>query len=196
MRYKAKPHTTRAFNEALRNSGGQGTVMEFGVRWGRSFVWFAQQLSIRYPKCRLMGFDSWKGLPEETKGIPVHRKHAPGRFREHRIHTEIALNDLGIFTKRVSLIDGWFSDTLTDSLKGKVKTPLLFVHLDCDLYISTIQVLRWIDSLLSSGTILVFDDLKKPENSGWGQRKALNEWMVETKWKCEVHEHKKIYMVT
>ncbi len=196
MKYKAKPFTAKAFEEALRNFDGRGTAMEFGIRWGRSFVWFAQRIYESYPKCYLVGFDSWRGLPEEAKGLIVHRKHAPGRYKELRFKTEQALHDLDVFTKRVSLVDGWFSDTLTDDLKKTIHNPVCFVHLDCDLYISTIQVLRWLESIVSPGTILVFDDLKKPIHSDWGQRKALNEWTKETRWKCEKHGDGKVFVIS
>lgn len=32
------------------------------------------------------------------------------------------------------------------------------MHIDCDLYESSLEVLRWLESLVSEGTMLILDD--------------------------------------
>ena len=56
------------------------------------------------------------------------------------------------------------------------------IHIDCDLYTSTISVLKFLKPLLVSGSILLFDDYYcYPANQNLGQKKAINEFLTNNK---------------
>jgi O-methyltransferase len=56
------------------------------------------------------------------------------------------------------------------------------IHIDCDLYISTISVLKFLKPLLVSGSILLFDDYYcYPANQNLGQKKAIDEFLKNNK---------------
>ena len=64
----------------------------------------------------------------------------------------------------VTLVKGWFNETLPGFLKTH-PGPIAFVHLDCDLYSSTTEVLNLIGSRLHAGSVIVLDDFL--EEPGW-----------------------------
>jgi len=74
----------------------KGTCLEFGVSKGDSYVWQAEQILKLYPESRLIGFDSWLGLPKEAEGVwfPYrHRRGNIGSVEHHKLwvdrYTEI-----------------------------------------------------------------------------------------------------------
>lgn len=95
---------------------------------------------------RFIGFDSFNGLPEDwTKNW-----------------TKVTFDTGGaapqIDDRRVSFGKGWFQDTLPDFLKGFTPRSRLVVHNDSDLYSSTLFVLATLNTLLTPGTVVIFDD--------------------------------------
>ena len=64
----------------------------------------------------------------------------------------------------MTLVKGWFSETLPAFLE-KHSGPIAFVHLDCDLYSSTNDVLNLIACRLHAGSVIVLDDFM--EEPGW-----------------------------
>ena len=58
----------------------KGTWLEFGVCHGRSMMWMVKLMRKYYPDSKYIGFDSWKGLPEESEGVWRPERHAEGRF--------------------------------------------------------------------------------------------------------------------
>lgn len=76
-----------------------------------------------------------------------------------------------------AVIPGWFDETLTADLAKKVG-PAAVVWVDCDLYSSTVPVLRFIAPLIQNGTLLVFDDYYCfGGRADLGERRALEEFL-------------------
>ena len=104
-------------------------ICEFGVGAGHTL----QKIKEQFPTGKtIVGFDSFEGLPENW--IPEWRK---GSFSQGG---EIPKEVLG---ENVSIIKGLFSDTVpkffeTTDFKD---VELLLLHIDCDLYRSTKDVL-------------------------------------------------------
>ncbi|MEM7155529.1 MAG: TylF/MycF/NovP-related O-methyltransferase [Myxococcota bacterium] len=121
-----------------------GLWLEFGVYLGRTIRYMAR----RHPG-PLYGFDSFEGLPEAWEGGP--RGDWPkGYF------------DLGGRVPRlpesnVTLVKGWFHQTLPGFLREH-PGPVALLHIDCDLYRSTQQVLDALVSRLVPGSIILFDE--------------------------------------
>lgn len=142
-----------------------GDYAEFGVGNGDS----ARRILNLLPKrSNLYLFDSFEGLPEDWReGYPK------GMFKieEHRIPT--------FSDDRVELYRGLFKDTIPLYLLNSVHN-LAFIHIDCDLYSSTRDVLFGVNSKIVPGTILLFHEFWK--YPGWEKHefKAFAEWVIQT----------------
>ena len=89
----------------------------------------------------------------------------------------IIKKNTGIKLKSEQIIKGFYSKTLTKELQSKLPKVGL-VHIDVDLYSSTICVLNFIAPLLVAGSIIAFDDWYCfPPGSNKGEAKSLNEFL-------------------
>jgi len=116
--------------------------LEFGVHRGDSMrIW--SELLIN-PETRLVGFDSFEGLPEDWTAIDGKGTFSTGGQRP------VLADD------RVRFVSGWFDATLP-----AFEVPpheRLIVHLDADLYSSTKTVLDALERHILPGTFLLFDE--------------------------------------
>lgn len=144
----------------------QVLYLEFGVYRGQSLLTWSRLL--RNPKTRLHGFDSFEGLPE-TWDLDT----AKGYF------TTAGAVPL-IDDSRVSLIKGWFSDTLRQY--DLPSHDQLFVTLDADLYSSTKTVLDFLKSHICVGAYVYFDEFQSREH----ELRAFDEFLTETQMKFRV----------
>lgn len=122
--------------------------LEFGVFEGDSILKWTQ-LNTR-PESRFYGFDTFTGLPENW-----FKDFSQGAFSKDGKPPKI--NDA-----RVSFIKGMFQDTLEGFLKKYQKKNTIVIHIDADLYSSTLFVLSSMHSNLRSGDIVIFDDFLDP----------------------------------
>jgi len=134
---------TLLFAEGVRRVTGERPLyLEFGVYEGRSMRWWSEHL--HQPGARLIGFDSFEGLPADWR---------PGLGRGH-FSTDRTPE---IADERVSFVTGWFDDTLPAFVIPE--HDQLIVNVDCDLYFSADTVLRWVETHLVPGTLVYFDEL-------------------------------------
>lgn len=135
----------RYLNDTLLE-GGQRAVdyLEFGVFEGASVrFWIAANQN---PDSRFIGFDSFEGLPEDW-----HSGKRKGAFSTVGKLPEIA-------DVRVNFVAGWFQKSLRRFLASYRRQNQLVIHIDCDLYSSTLYCLTTLDSVISPGTLIVLDD--------------------------------------
>lgn len=135
--------------------------MEFGVHKGRSINFFAQLDVSR----AWFGFDSFEGLAEDWPGVGVLR----GTFDVGGVMPTVQPN--------VTLVKGWFSDTLEPFLEDKDRNAGI-LHLDSDTYESTAYVLETLGGRIVQGSWIVFDEYFN--YSGWrgtGEYRAFQEWV-------------------
>jgi hypothetical protein len=122
---------------------------EFGVAGGKSFNWWLQKNT--NPGSRFFGFDTFEGLPEKwgafEKGSMAH-----------------ALDSLDINDSRASLHKGLFQDSLVPFLNHYDNRNLKLIHLDADLFSSTIFTLSQLYRFLKPGDILLFDEFAVPQH--------------------------------
>jgi O-methyltransferase len=123
--------------------------LEFGVFEGQSIrTW--SRLN-RNPQSRFVGFDSFEGLPEHwTEDRPK------GFFATRTVPK--------IDDERVSFEVGWFQASLPPFLKTFEPASSLVVHIDCDLYSSTLFALTQLNSVMRSGTVVIFDEFYYAEH--------------------------------
>lgn len=147
----------------LERSRATGACLEFGVADGSTIEFFAR---IR-PESEFFGFDSFIGLPEFWKD-----GFDQGRFSQPRLPP---------VPKNVELIKGWFADTIPAFFAKPevIQKDIAFLHVDCDLYSSTRDVLYGCAAALRPGTIVAFDEYFN--YPGWKQHehKALLEFARE-----------------
>lgn len=127
--------TTQLDNDLLN----RGQVLEFGVATGRTLNHFARCL----PTKTVYGFDGFNGLPEDwTSRMPkgfFKRKYLP------------------CVRHNCTLVVGWFNETLPGFVKNH-QDPVALLHVDCDLYSSTVTVLSELEQQIVPGTVIVFDE--------------------------------------
>lgn len=122
--------------------------VEFGVWKGESIQRWASLN--KHPDSRFWGFDSFVGLPERWEGV-----REAGAFD---VGGEIPQID----DPRVSFVKGWFQDTLPTFLRETTPRSRLVVHHDSDLYSSVLYCLTMMNSFMTPGTILIFDEFSSP----------------------------------
>jgi hypothetical protein len=121
-----------------------GLFLEFGVHQGESINYFADLK----PERHFYGFDSFEGLPEDWSNGLIHKK---GTFAlKNGQPPEVREN--------VSLIKGWFNETLPIFLAEHPDETCAFVHIDCDIYASAKTVLDSLKEKIKPGTVLLFDE--------------------------------------
>lgn len=170
----------RAFLEAQKLSEEKNKVcLEFGVGWGGTFKWYAEQIKLNFPDTVLIGFDSWQGLPPEEKGVWFPERHNVGAFSFSKNVVLAKLKELGLENDdRFKFVDGFYSESLTPEIRSTINN-VIFINIDVDLYTSTISVLDFVKPLLQKNTILYFDDWKDPKDKHdgeWGEHLAWKVW--------------------
>jgi O-methyltransferase len=157
----------------------EGDYLEFGV--GKTTFSLAYKHSrLQGLKMHFCGFDSFSGLPK-PKGIDVHPAWVEGEYRINVEDFKKFLRRLGLQDSDYTLVAGFYDESLTDNTLKKLnlkKAALIYV--DCDLYESTVSVLRFVFPLLHTGTIIAFDDWYTfngdPER---GEQLALKEFLQQ-----------------
>ena len=145
----------------------------FGVYTGSSMKFWLDQLdALKVRTGPMWGFDSFEGLPQEADGVKkecnawnVGAFSAADQFDVSSFsEVRAKINDyLGpAHASRTQLVKGFFSDSLTPSLKAERRLqPALLVDVDVDLYISAWQCLDWMfaHELIVPGTVVYYDDV-------------------------------------
>ena len=113
------------------------------------------------------GFDSFEGLPEAWSGTFEQK----GKFGRGGTLPEVPGN--------VALHKGWFDQTLPAFLAAHAD-PIAFLHVDCDIYSSTVTVLRALAPRFKTGTVLVFDEYFNYPNWQRHEWRAFQEFIRDT----------------
>jgi predicted O-methyltransferase YrrM len=172
----------RRFFEYLSGTRVEGDILEFGTFWGYSARVLACMIREFRMESRLYLFDSFEGLPEidspvdrQSYEVAINKNWATGSMFAHagidqQVHAGIAKV---LPESQICVVKGYFEDTLDANLPdGKAA----LIHIDCDLYASTRQVLDRILSrgMPADGCVIVFDDYNcNRANPRMGERLAL-----------------------
>jgi hypothetical protein len=194
------PHAELSLRLAVEYAVGcgvAGDVAEFGCYLGLTASMLAaamkeagesydySDLAHGIPQRRLWVFDSFEGFPEATEAPDLAAPHiqagvwragSPAGGSPQEVHAKCAQF---IGTDRVHVIPGWYKDTLptlSDALRFAV------IHIDCDYYESTKQVLDHLFShgSLADGATILFDDWYCNRGSpDYGEQRAWKEAVEE-----------------
>ena len=118
------------------------TFMEFGVFKGESLTAWTRLLQNH--QTRILGFDTFEGLPEAWKNWQSGHLSTNGQVPE-------------VDDDRVMLFQGMFQQTLKNTLYLIQPDIQLVIHIDSDLHSSALYVLSQIDSRLKTGDLIIFD---------------------------------------
>ncbi len=126
------------------------TYLEFGVCGGVSFKWWLE--NCKSPDSRFFGFDTFEGLPESW-GLFFNK----GEMKEGVPQ----VND-----KRAEFLKGLFQDTLKSFINTNKEhlSEKLVIHMDADLYTSTLYVLTSLAHYLKKGDVIFFDEFGVPNH--------------------------------
>ncbi|WP_428563187.1 MAG: class I SAM-dependent methyltransferase [Solidesulfovibrio sp. DCME] len=118
--------------------------LEFGVAGGDSLrSWLRLNT---HATSRFYGFDSFRGLPEDwLTDSPKGAFDQQGRLPQFE-------------DDRVSIIDGLFQETVDAFSRAFTPRNRLVIHMDADLYSSTLYCLMHLDRHIRPGTIIFFDE--------------------------------------
>lgn len=140
-RFNSRDHLIEYCIEQTKNEFRvEGLYAEFGVYKGDSLKIICDAVG---SNVAVFGFDSFEGLPQDWGTVL-----SKGAF---------ALDRLPKVPNNAVLIKGWFKDTLLKFIKEYHK-PFAFIHIDCDLYQSTKDVLDILAPQIMPGTIILFDE--------------------------------------
>lgn len=155
-----------------------GDIAEFGTNRGWTASYIAKfitrseerlaEKAIHYnrpaeQKRMLHLFDSFKGMPPATHDADKQSPHVlDGSWGEgnlSQLDTTKLLSTVGKYVdpKQILIYEGFFQQTLSTIKQG---TVFAMVHIDCDLYQSTIEVLHHLfgERMIAEGAVILFDD--------------------------------------
>ena len=123
--------------------------LEFGVCGGDSFRWWLE--NNKDNTSSFHGFDTFEGLPEDW-----------GFYKQGDMHAPIP----DVSDKRAGFEKGLFQHTLLNFIDQKIdKTgKKKVIHLDADLFSSTLFVLTSLAPYLREGDIIFFDEFSVPNH--------------------------------
>jgi hypothetical protein len=118
--------------------------LEFGVASGITFRWWIERN--RHPDSQFIGFDSFQGLPESWNAVEKGAFSTQGKVPQ-------------ISDDRYRFEIGLFQETLLNFIRSHEFRTKQIIHLDADLYSSTLFVLTQIATYLKKDDCIIFDEL-------------------------------------
>ncbi len=167
--------------EYLLGAKIDGDYLEFGVFEGSTFRFAYKNLSPYFDEMKFYAFDSFEGLPE-PRGIDNIKGYSSNFNKGDFFCTEQKFKKLlesdGVEMKKISIIKGWFDDTLRNKKENYGVRSISLAYIDSDFYESTVPVLEFITPRLEEGSLIIFDDWRCYRNQPHlGVQKACNEWL-------------------
>ncbi len=155
----------------------QGTIMEFGVRWGQNLSIFSALRGIYEPFNRhrkIIGFDTFKGFPSihpKDGKSSLMKKGQLDLTKNYEKYLEKIMefqeNDNPIsHLKKFEICKGDAKKELLKYLKRNPETIVSLAYFDLDLYKPTKECLDVIKSRLVKGSVIGFDELNDPDSPG------------------------------
>jgi hypothetical protein len=156
-----------SIDEARRRFPSRTRVLEFGVYKAGMINYQAK----RFPELSFVGFDSFEGLQQQWSGMaPEKTFNLGGRLPKVR--------------RNVALVKGWFAESGPRwKASSRASDNPLLVHVDCDTYAATVDVLELCSDYAEHGVIFHFDDYFGFPNWRTGGFKALKEISEKRRWR-------------
>lgn len=162
--------------------GPGAAYLEFGVYVGTSMACMYRAVAaVGADQLRLIGFDSFEGMPEDDDHDPVWT-WAPGQLYSDLRLTKANLRRLGVPSGRVEFVPGWYDQSLSADTRSRLhieRAPVIMM--DCVLESSTRTALEFCTPLIADRAVVFFDDWSAADlaNCGLGEARALERWLAE-----------------
>jgi O-methyltransferase len=174
----------------------EGDYLEFGVFKGESFAVayraiqrnrdlhavITRSSSPEYRRWlerrpRFFAFDSFEGLP--GGGGERHVDYGVGSYACTEAQFRQNVTARGVKPEDLVVVPGFYDESLTPEVKRRHQlSRAAVVMIDCDLYESTVPVLRFLTDIVGQGTVLIFDDWFRFKGSPQsGEQRAAREWV-------------------
>jgi len=152
---------------AIREMSDIGILnsLEFGVYGGGSLNYMAKKM----PKVNFFGFDSFEGLKVDWVGHHARK----GAFNRNGEMPKVEQN--------VTLVKGWFNETVPTFFEEHDFSSPIFVHIDGDTYEAANAVFESPEFRLPTGSIILFDEYIGYPNWKNGEYKAWQEYADKNK---------------
>lgn len=136
-----------------------GDYVEFGS-WGANTLNLAYAAMQRTGRVRPMwAFDSFLGLPpaqDERDLHPGWHEGGAGQGGVERFHEACAAH--GIPPTAYTAVAGYYEDSLPPLGTDAPPVDIAVAYIDCNMYTSTVSVLRFLAPRLKHGMVIAFDD--------------------------------------
>lgn len=138
-----------------------GFIAEIGVYKGGTAKIIAQHS----PERHLCLFDTFEGMPDSG---PYDNHHRKGDF------SDTSLEQVKEYLKECNNVS-FYKGVFPKTVEPVKKCLFSFVHIDCDLYQSTIDALYFFGARLLTKGIIIVDDYDEP--NCLGTKKAVDEYL-------------------
>jgi O-methyltransferase len=137
------------FKYIIEKESLQGKInyIEFGVANGDSFKWWVNNNND--PSSVFAGFDTFSGLPENW-----------GPFKKGDMSTDNKIPEID--DHRCQFYEGLFQQTLPAFVRNFDFSDRSIIHMDADLFSSTLYVLTTLAPYLKKNDIIFFDEFNVP----------------------------------
>ena len=154
--------------------------LEFGVCGGHSFNWWISNCNNSNSK--FYGFDTFEGLPENW-----------GTYNKGDMTAGIP----DIKDARADFIKGLFQNTLPNFLSdhNMKNRKRKIIHLDADLFSSTLFVLTSLAPFLKKGDLLLFDEFNVPNHEFFAFKMFCDSYYIKTKLVGAVNNYYQVALV-
>lgn len=160
--------TIRLLADEIKNSKVEGSIAELGVYKG----YIARELNLLFKERKLYLFDTFEGFDKrdiEHEKEFGERKVINGNFNDTGIEQ---VKDILMYPEKAIFCKGYFPDTAAN-----VNDKFAFVSLDPDLYLPTLNGLRFFYPRLSKGGSILVHDYNSTQFAN--VKKAVNEFSKE-----------------
>ncbi len=134
----------------------------------------------RSPSRSPVGFDSFEGLPAGIDADYAATGFQPGDFASDERTAREYLTGQGVDWKRVTLVKGWFEETLTSDFAAQHGIRnVSVIMVDCDVYSSAKTALHFSAPLIRDAAVVLFDDWWPDElgSRDLGEKRAFDEFL-------------------
>jgi hypothetical protein len=157
-----------------------GNIAEFGCWKGSNLMFLAKVKSLLEPHSpkRIVGFDNFSGLPDSVAIDGDYAAAQIGNYCGNEESLRAAIKLFG-YNDLVELVVGDATKTIPQYMEANPDLVLSFAYIDFDLYEPCKIALELIESSLSVGGIIAFDEACTKE---WpGETLAMKEFLNKTR---------------
>jgi hypothetical protein len=169
-----------------------GSVLEFGTRWGQNLALFEMFRGIYEPynyTRKIIAFDTFAGFPSVHEKDGTASNVVEGAYNVTENYEDYLQNVLSIHKQmnpiahiqNIELVKGNAIHTFKKYLEDHPELIIAFAYFDFDIYEPTVECLKLAKDRLTPGSVLGFDELNHPN---WpGETVALREVFGTTRFK-------------